>query len=135
MVEITEGPACGERIKLRRAELTATGVVVWIRGNRAGIRFERPVRVADWLPAGSQGQRKVDQTFQELKNAPRAEPRAEQPPLPMTPRTEAELAGIADMLDALADSLSEDSYVVAKFTEKLQVLDLVSQHLRRKSQN
>ena len=131
LVEIAEGPTPGERVKLRRAELSATGTVMWAVGNRVGIRFERPVRVLDWLPAGAQGQQRVDRTFQELKSAPRDAPSPLRSPLPPSPLQAAELAGIADMLDALADALSEDHYVVAKYAEKLQVLDLVSQHLRR----
>lgn len=134
-MEMAHGPPRGERVKLRRAELAATGTIVWTRDNRLGIRFERPIHDQDWLPAKARGQGQVDSTFQRLKAAPNLEPRASERPLPTSARSAEELAGIADMLDALADSLSEDPHVVSRFMDKLQVLDLASQQLRRLSEN
>jgi predicted transcriptional regulator len=41
-----------------------------------------------------------------------------------------DLLDMADQLDRLADSLSRDRHVVAKFNTRLQVLDIISQRLR-----
>jgi hypothetical protein len=42
---------------------------VWRSDHRAGIRFDSPVHVPDWLPRGSRssGQQKVDQIVQDYK--------------------------------------------------------------------
>lgn len=133
LVEMTDGPRAGETIKLRRSELSATGKVVWANGGKLGIHFVRPIRAEDWLPSNSRDQRNVDSTFQELKKSQQMTASPSGAHLPSSARSGEELAAIADMLDSLADSLSEDPHIVSRFLEKLQVLDLASQHLRRLS--
>ena len=132
LVEPTELPKVGDRVKLRRAELSATGVVVRQEGNKIGLHFERPITVDDWLPAGAKTQQKVDEKFNALKQQqPRPNAHIANPELAHSAVSKEELCGIADMLDALADSLSEDPEIVERYLNKLQVLDIASQNLRR----
>src|SRR5688572_338181 len=50
LIEADALPSVGERVKLRKGELSATGTVVRREGTQAGILFERPINVLDWLP-------------------------------------------------------------------------------------
>jgi len=62
-------PAEGAGVAIHRGTLSASGQLVWRSERRAGIRFDSPVHVADWLPRGSRstGQQKVDQIVQDYK--------------------------------------------------------------------
>ena len=133
LIEPSELPQIGERVKLRRAELAATGVVVRQEGNKIGLQFERPIKVDDWLPAaGTKAQQKVDENFSTLKqHQPGSNAQNANPQLAHSAVSNEELCGIADMLDALADSLSEDPVIVERYLNKLQALDIASQNLRR----
>lgn len=144
LIEADDLPPVGERVKLRRGELRATGTVVRREGKQAGIQFERPVNAIEWLPNKARSQLMVDIAFETIK--PRfeggpptantaANGRAEASALPSSPTTRDELEGIADMLDALADRMSEDPVIIASYLEKLQVLDIASQKLRRLGSN
>ena len=144
LIEDDDLPPVGERVKLRRGELRATGTVVRREGKQAGIQFERPVNAIEWLPNKARSQLMVDIAFETIK--PRfeggpptantaANGRTEASALPSSPTTRDELEGIADMLDALADRMSEDPVIIASYLEKLQVLDIASQKLRRLGSN
>ena len=144
LVEAEELPAVGERIKLRHHDCVASGVVVRRERTQAGIHFDRPINPVGWLPNKSHSQLMVDTAFQTIKpifeggppkeNSPevgRSEPLA----LPSSPATRDELEGIADMLDALADQMSEDPDIISNYFDKLQVLDIASQKLRKAGRN
>lgn len=124
-------PCIGEPFRLLRGGLSAFGKVVWREDGRAGLRFDDNVDVVRWLAVPSSGQELVDQTFRELKA------RAVDPPAPLCPSTGGppasgwQLASLAEALEALADDLAEDAKVVAELGERLQILDVASQVLRR----
>ena len=135
-IEAQSLPPIGERVKLRKGELSATGAIVRREGNQAGVRFERPINVVDWLPNKARSQLMVDIAFETIKprfegGPPTANARAEASALPSSPATRDELEGIADMLDALADKMSEDPVIIASYLDRLQVLDIASQKLRK----
>ncbi len=134
MVEMTGGPSVGDRVKLRRNELSATGTVVWRMGNRLGMKFERPIVPENWLPATQKRQQQIDATVDQLRASPPQVRNLSQLPLQTSRVRAEELAGIADMLDALADSFSADPDVLARYSNQLQVLDVASQNLRKISQ-
>ncbi|KUO54553.1 MAG: hypothetical protein APF78_03495 [Sphingomonadales bacterium BRH_c3] len=123
-------------MKLRKGELSAIGAVVRREGRQAGIRLERPINPVDWLPNKARSQLMVDTAFETIKpivegGPPSGNSRAEASALPSSPATRDELEGIADMLDALADQMSEDPVIISSYLDKLQVLDIASQKLRR----
>ena len=133
-------PSTGERVKLRKGDLTATGTVVRLEDKQAGVRFERPINVIDWLPNKARSQLMVDIAVETIKPRYEGGPpcgnhvtsaRNEASALPSSPSTRDELEGIADMLDALADKMSEDPIIIASYLDKLQVLDIASQKLRK----
>ena len=133
LIELPGGLRIGEKVRLRRGDVSASCMVVWSADKRIGIHFDRAAAVHHWLPAGSTDQRRVDETFRQFKQAPASPRPPSATPLPTSPRSAAEIDGIADMLDSLADSMAEDAYFVTRFMEKLQALDLASQQLRRMS--
>lgn len=140
LIEADTLPPVGERVKLRKGELSATGTIVRREGKQAGIRFERPLDAIDWLPNKARSQLMVDIAFETIKprfegGPPTANARAEASALPSSPATRDELEGIADMLDALADRMSEDPVIIASYLDKLQVLDIASQKLRKVGRN
>ncbi|EDL50056.1 hypothetical protein ED21_26333 [Erythrobacter sp. SD-21] len=128
------------RVKLRRGDLSATGKIVRLDGKLAGVQFERLINPIDWLPNKAQSQLMVDTAFQTIKplfeggppkESTRVNARAEARALPSSQTSRDELEGIADMLDALADQMSEDPAIIASYLDKLQVLDVASQKLRK----
>lgn len=121
-------PALGERVRLRRGSSSATGLVTRVAEKGVGIRFERHTDVSEWLPTGSSRQQAVDTQIgqilagQEDTNGNAGAAKDFGPD---------ELNSLADMLDVLADALSEDTVVVAQYGAKLQALDVVAQKIRK----
>ncbi|WP_375289033.1 PilZ domain-containing protein [Qipengyuania sp.] len=132
---LIEGPLLprpGNAIKLCRAETTLTGHVVWSVGKHAGLRFRERAVVSDWLPATNGGQRAVDQAVALAK----AEKDAgllpsSSAPLPSSAISAADVMAIAAAVDQLADELASDPAVIAKFMNKLQILDIAGQTLKK----
>lgn len=63
LVNLSRGGACvevdspilrGRQIVLHRGAMKAKGVVVWLRGDRCGVRFDQPIRATDLLVQMSQ---------------------------------------------------------------------------------
>lgn len=136
LVEANILPSIGEQVKLRRDELRAVGKVVRRDGKQAGIRLQRLIDPTDWLPNKARSQLMVDTAFETIKpifegGPPTVNSRAEGGALPSNSVTRDELEGIADMLDALADQMSEDPVIILSYLEQLQVLDIASQKLRK----
>ena len=69
LIEGAAMPTEGSGVAIHRGSLSASGQLVWRSDRRAGIRFDSPVHVADWLPRGSRstGQQKVDQIVHDYK--------------------------------------------------------------------
>lgn len=126
-------PPAGTAFELIRGPLRIVGEVVWREGGKAGLRFDDPTNTALWLPSGSNGQQRVDDTFQKLK----ADVPVERPNDGPAARRHSSFVSNADLrraaaaLDELADALSEDMAVLTRYAGKLQSLDIAAQLLRR----
>ena len=131
LIESAQLPAVGEMLELRRGEILVSGRVVWRLDGKAGLQLDGPVTPTDWMPAGHAGQAAVDSTFQNLKTGVGTSPVSQAAPSTGQPSDPTMLRRTADSLDALADSLAEDSDVVARHASELQVLDIASQTLRK----
>jgi len=134
MIEGPALPPSSAHCRIRRGGLELEGEVVWVAGNRAGIRFDGTAHVADWLPNGGRTQSDVDRAVAEAKNGcathQASEPR--QPaPLISRPVDADQAAEVADQLERLADALSGDAEVVMRHMNRLQALDLAVQTLRK----
>ncbi|MXO86495.1 hypothetical protein GRI38_10710 [Altererythrobacter aurantiacus] len=129
MIEGAELPPVGKECRLRRADLSASGSIVWNSGRSAGIRFDRPINVMQWMPAKSGGQQQVDAVVHQQRTSPAGSAAADASSGFL--KKSEELSGLADMIDALADALSKDEAIVARHLERLQVLDIAAQKLRK----
>ncbi|WP_369026924.1 PilZ domain-containing protein [Qipengyuania sp. RANM35] len=131
LVEGPELPGIGERITLRRGDLTASGKVVRKIADRAGLQFDRPIQVAAWLPSGVRDQAAVNAQVAEARASSTGGHQGACPnPVPQTVPMREELESVADMLVALADAFSEDPAIVERYLTRLQVLDVAAQKIR-----
>ena len=68
LLEGPELPSDGKRVLLRRGSLSADAEIAWRRESQCGIRFNEPIRVADWVQrSGPPGQQKIDQAIAEYR--------------------------------------------------------------------
>jgi hypothetical protein len=130
MIESMFLPDVDERVELRRGEVSVPARVVWKGPERAGLQFDEPIAVSDWLQSSHAGQVAVDNLFQELKAGtgpaitqvkPAGQPLADPAHLQQT----------ADGLESLADTLAIDPDVVERYLTELQVLDIAAQTMRK----
>jgi hypothetical protein len=120
-------PGLGEHLKLRRGALAASGRIVRLLGNKAGVRFDGPIDVSQWLPSEHCAQQRVDEAFHSIRaGATHAMPLEGAPALAHSPADAAQLRELALALNALADELAENSAVVMRHGSKLQTLDIAS---------
>ena len=133
LIEGAALPGLGDHLKLQRGSASATGQVVRVHGNKAGVRFDGPIDVVHWLPSGHLGQQRVDDVFHSIKadTALCADYRDTVLPTSRTPADPTQLRQLALELNSLADDLAGDASVVLRHGLKLQSLDVVSQMLRR----
>jgi hypothetical protein len=133
LIEGAALPGLGEHLKLRKGPVCATGRIVRLHGNKAGVRFDGPINAAHWLPSGHPGQQRVDDVFHSIKadSAVCAEHQDTVPSTARTPADPAQLRQLALELNSLADVWAGDASVVVRHGLKLQTLDVASQMLRR----
>jgi len=130
LIESAVLPVVGESLELKRGPLFAAGLVAWRHGNRAGLKFDRPIAVIDWLPAAHSAQQSVENAFQQVKAGLADNSRIELP-VARDSNDPDQLRRVARALDLLADALADDEGIVVRHAEKLQVLDIASQILRK----
>lgn len=128
LIEGVALPSLGERLILRRGDNFIAGRVVWCEGGKAGLHFESPVRVQDWLPNRRSGQTGIDAAFHGIRSdqaiAPTAGPT-------IGPFAACDLLQLAEGIDVLAGALVNDPAVVTRLGDKLRALDIASQTLRK----
>ena len=125
----------GTQVRLCRGSLSATGEIVWRRGERAGLRFESSVSVTEWLPrrAAIAPQQRVDEIVQQVKASGTVTslPPGDLPILPSAEVSAVELTRVRVAIESLADDITADPEVVKRHMAKLQALDLAAQLLRK----
>lgn len=127
LVEAERLPRSGTPVEIRRGPLAAMGTIIWKRGGKAGVEFLAETDVRRWMP-GSTPQGVVDQAFQVFKGAPAS---AFAAPLPTSTITTGDIEAVAELLDELADTFSNDAGVLFNYAAKLQALDIAAQMLRK----
>lgn len=128
LVEAPVLPPPGTKIRLRRAGLEVPGTIVWQNHRRAGLKFQSPISVDDWLPgAARKHQALVDRMVDEVRTKAVAQPSSEAGPEEVIWNAEK----IATLIERIAARLSGDDRIVAEHSEELQQLEIAVQHLRR----
>ena len=123
-------PPQGSQVRLSRATLVVTGEVVWCRENKAGVRFDCAICVAEWLPGGKHrtGQQRIDEIVFGYKNgAATAEPPAEQ--VGNGGDVAEELKLLQNSLNTAAEELAGDPAMSARSLIALQAIDMAAQKL------
>jgi hypothetical protein len=61
-------PSANQIVALGRGSLSASGQIAWIAGQHCGIRFSKPITVAEWVDrAGPVGQQRIDAAVAEYR--------------------------------------------------------------------
>lgn len=125
-IVISSSLAPGSPVRVERGTLSQDGRIAWRAGALAGVEFDAPIAVDEWLLEGCHGQRRVDRVLARTRELGQPEPLAAPIPDAATLRTRLiEEIGFAERLfEAVAEGLSNDSHVVAAFGKQLQTLEL-----------
>lgn len=132
LIEANNLPDAGATCRLIRGNLSVPGKVTRRSEKNIGFQFERRVSVESWMKSGHEHQQQVDRIVQQAKHVYPVADKAHiaSHTLKSTVGERNDLHQIADKLDKLADLLSNDPEVIARYMNQLQVLDLASQKLR-----
>lgn len=136
LIESADVPSPGTPVRLCRATLSATGTIIWVNGGKAGLQFETPIAVGEWLPQGRRGiaQQLVDELFHQRRLrtvGPRPLDAAPDPELGLS----AELLELRLSLERAGEALALDTTVAGRHPNTLQTIDCVSQALARLAAN
>lgn len=127
LVEAASLPPPGSVVRLTRASLSASGILLWVRGSKGGIQFESPVALGEWLPQGRRGfgQQFVDELFHQKRlGGVRVIEGG-------TGGLADELLGLRTMLERAAEDLALDGMVATRHLTSLQGIDTVGQALAK----
>ena len=136
LIESATIPPGNSKVRLCRGGLSVSGLIIWQRGNRAGIRFDSDVAVADWLPRGSglSGQHRVDEIVHACKTlssaglASLAQPATTEPNHRDFAR---QMLQFRDALSAIAEELAGDMAIAAAHPTALRALDVMGQKFEK----
>ena len=133
LIEAGVIPSPGTRVRLSRGSLNIMGEIVWCRGERAGLRFESSLSVAEWLPRERTPQQRVDSIFHEAKASRAALPLPSDTQTTLTPSklSAVDLTQLRVAIESLAEDLAADADVMERHRSKLQSLDIAAQALRK----
>lgn len=123
-------PAAGTKFALYRGGSTASGVIAWSSGDKAGLKMDAHVNVAQWMPGKHAHQNSIDALVDKVKKEAPLEPLAADPGNSAALGANALLA-LAESISVLADALASDERVVTQFGARLQTLDIASQVLQK----
>lgn len=135
MLEGDALPNPGDPLVLVRGNLRVAGMCVWNRGQRCGVKLDRPISVAQWSAmrgATSAGQQRIDVLQATIRNGEALTvPASSDAPCTtgVVHNVADELANTAQALRAIADRLSDDMAVITAHGDILQNLDPLSQTL------
>jgi hypothetical protein len=127
-------PPTRSAIRLSRGSLGVAGEIIWRRDNRAGVRFECAVAVAEWLPGGnrSSGQQRIDEIVYSYKAEVGAMSHASAASIEAPverPDVVRELLELQAALNAVAEELVSDAAATERHPNALQAIDMTAQKL------
>ena len=121
----------GSTVELERGQLNVKAKVVWRTANMAGLRFEQPVAVDEWLLEGSDGQRRVDRVLERARAGAPLPTQEEVPDHATLVNRLIEEIGFAERLfEAVGEALAEIPEVVAGSAMQLQSIEIGCKILR-----
>lgn len=130
LIEAAVLPGPGSRIALRRGRFQATGCVAWCADRRAGLKFDAPVHVSDWMSRQpSPGQSQVDAMIASVRGGADSGQHAASAHHDLVP-IETELALLRAELAEIGSALIADEIIAATHPE-IQVIDISLQRIDR----
>ena len=127
--------AIGAEVQLSRGSLTVIGRVVWLEGNKAGVRFTGRIAVADWLPSGKpgSGQQLADELVHQarLGALPTVATPTIPPPEDRGPKIADELMRLCRLLEQAGEDLVADEALAERHPGPLQAIDMAAQALAK----
>ncbi|MFL6758705.1 hypothetical protein [Sphingomonas sp.] len=132
LIEAAVLPAAGSPVRVSRGHLTASGIVAWHSGNRAGVRFDSAISLADWLPRGVRTQQQqIDELVYSHKSG--TSPRGMAAAGSLTPKRASdvrnELLELEQTLRRVAEDLAQDMPTCERHLAQIQLIDVAAQRL------
>lgn len=131
-------PAVGQAITIHRHDCALAASVVWVRGNRCGIRFDQPVDVTWFIGRGKAGtapahQARVDAIQAQLRGngTPLTGIADPQPAARNACQPVHEIGYVMRLLESLVDDLTSDGYILNRYGQALQKIDVAQQALQK----
>jgi hypothetical protein len=125
-------PAAGSPVRVSRGSLTASGIVAWHSGNRAGVRFDSAISLADWLPRGVRTQQQqIDELVYSHKGGTSAPGMAAAGSLTPSRANDVrnELLELEQTLRRVAEDLAQDMPTCERHLAQIQLIDVAAQRL------
>ena len=71
LLEAGAVPSAGEKARLQRGSLCATGEIAWQSEKHCGFHFDQPINVEEWVKrAGPNAQQRIDAAVAEFRDGP-----------------------------------------------------------------
>ncbi len=130
-------PAQGSAVTLSRGVLSVAGRIRWTSQRKAGLKFDRPVEVAQWLLSCAEPghQRRVDELVAvvraEIARDIQSSPPGEVASVNVAAGVDIELLEIRALLLEVSAALGEDAEALFRHTDLIQRLDIAAERLSR----
>lgn len=131
-------PTVGDALVVHRHDRTLAARVVWVRGNRCGICFDQAVDVTwfigrGWAGAAPAHQARVDTIQAQLRGngTPLGAIADPQPASRNACQSVHEIGYVMRLLESLVDDLTSDAYVLGRYGQALQKIDVAQQALQK----
>ncbi len=132
LVEGTGLPRPNTPCRLIRGELSLEADVIRSLGSKRGLKFRERTSIDGWLPSGGKTQIEVDKVVAHVRTeAVRVPLTRTDEPLVASKLSAEDVHSIANALAALADDLSDDTAMIARYATRLQTLDISVQTMRK----
>ena len=121
-------PSERQMVALRRGSLCVSGQIAWIAGQHCGIRFSKPITVAEWVDrAGPIGQQRIDAAAADFRRSSSSEL---VPEYPATQRIPVELEELSVRLFQACERIAELPGMSVELAEELLKIEATAHALR-----
>lgn len=132
LIEGSVVPPEGSQVRIIRGHLKATGTIAWQDGNRAGVRFNSAVSLADWLPHGPRGQQqRIDKVVHAYRAGATGAPSSAALHNHSRVDLRRELLDLENSLRRIAEDLARDLAMCELHLQDVQLIDIAAQTLAR----
>jgi hypothetical protein len=121
-------PSEKQIVALKRGSLSVSGQIAWIAGQHCGIRFSKPITVAEWVDrAGPVGQQRIDSAVADFR---RSSTSGFSPECPATTIGPGELEELSVRLLRTCERIAELPGMSVELAEELLKVEAAAHALR-----